>query len=86
VTKPMLNIKSFCAAGSLLAGIELIHMIRKGQFVLTALRPSRSRTNFLRWQEWSVKLERLRPGWGGIPLFDQQRNRTILQLTQSIGC
>jgi putative transposase len=64
VTKPMLNIKSFCAAGSLLAGIELIHMIRKGQFVLTALRPYRSRTNFLRWQEWSVQLERLRPGWG----------------------
>ena len=33
VTKPMLNFKSFRAAGSVLAGIELIHMIRKGQFV-----------------------------------------------------
>jgi putative transposase len=33
VTKPMLNFKSFGAAGSLLAGIELIHMIRRGQFV-----------------------------------------------------
>jgi putative transposase len=33
VTKPMLNFKSFCAAGSVLIGIELIHMIRKGQFV-----------------------------------------------------
>lgn len=29
----MLNFKSFRAAGSVLAGIELIHMIRKGQFV-----------------------------------------------------
>jgi putative transposase len=33
VTKSMLNFKSLLAAGSMLAGIELIHMIRKGQFV-----------------------------------------------------
>lgn len=32
VTRPMLNLKSFRAAGSVLAGIELIHMIRNGQF------------------------------------------------------
>jgi putative transposase len=29
-TRPMLNFKSFRAAGSMLAGVELIHMIRKG--------------------------------------------------------
>ena len=29
----MLNFKSFLAAGSVLAGIELIDMISKGQFV-----------------------------------------------------
>ena len=34
VTRPMLNFKSFSAAGSVLAGIELIHMIRKGQFAI----------------------------------------------------
>ncbi|GAA0432612.1 hypothetical protein GCM10009094_41480 [Massilia aurea] len=34
VTKPMLNFKSFRAAGSVLAGIELMHMIRKGQFAI----------------------------------------------------
>ena len=34
ITRPMLNFKSFRAAGSVLAGIELIHMIRKGQFVI----------------------------------------------------
>ena len=34
VTRPMLNFKSFRAAGSVLAGIELVHMIRKGQFAL----------------------------------------------------
>ena len=28
----MLHIKSFCATGSVLAGIELVHMIGKGQF------------------------------------------------------
>lgn len=34
VTSPMLNFKSFRAAGSILAGIELVHMIRKGQFAI----------------------------------------------------
>ena len=32
VTRPMLNFKSFRSAGSVLAGIELMHMIRKGPF------------------------------------------------------
>ena len=30
----MLNFKSFRSAGSVLAGIELMHMIRKGQFTI----------------------------------------------------
>jgi putative transposase len=30
----MLNFKSFRAAGSVLAAIELIHMVRKGQFAI----------------------------------------------------
>ena len=34
VTRPMLNFKSFHAAGSVLSGIELVHMIRKGQFAI----------------------------------------------------
>ena len=34
VTKPMLNFKSFRAAKCVLAGIELMHMIRKGQLML----------------------------------------------------
>jgi len=32
VTRPMLNFKSFRSASSVLVGIELLHMIRKGQF------------------------------------------------------
>ena len=32
LTRPMLNFKSFRSASSVLAGIELMHMIRKGQF------------------------------------------------------
>jgi transposase-like protein len=32
VTRPMLGFKSFQSAQSVLAGIELMHMIRKGQF------------------------------------------------------
>jgi putative transposase len=34
VTRPMLNFKSLRAASSVLAGIELIHMICKGQFAI----------------------------------------------------
>ena len=34
VTKPMLGFKSFNAAKCVLAGIELMHMIRKGQLMM----------------------------------------------------
>ena len=34
VTRPMLNFKSFRSAKSVLAGIELMHMIRKGQLMM----------------------------------------------------
>src|SRR5476649_421350 len=34
VTRPMLNFKSFRCASSVLAGIELMHMIRKGQYAI----------------------------------------------------
>jgi transposase-like protein len=34
VTRPMLGFKSFRAASNVLAGIELMHMIRKGQFTI----------------------------------------------------
>ena len=34
VSKPMLNFKSFRAAKCVLAGIELMHMIHKGQLLL----------------------------------------------------
>ena len=34
VTRPMLNFKSFRTARSILAGIELMHMIRKSQLML----------------------------------------------------
>ena len=33
-TRPMLGFKSFCAATCVLAGIELMHMIRKGQMAM----------------------------------------------------
>ncbi len=35
LTKPMLNFKSFRSAKNVLAGIELMHMIRKGQMIST---------------------------------------------------
>ena len=37
VTRPMLGFKSFRAAAKVLAGVELMHMIRKGQFVINGV-------------------------------------------------
>ena len=34
VTRPMLGFQSFRAAANVLAGVELMHMIRKGQFAI----------------------------------------------------
>lgn len=34
VTKPMLNFESFRGAASVLAGVELMHTIRKGKFAI----------------------------------------------------
>jgi transposase-like protein len=34
VTRPMLGFKSFRSASNVLAGVELMHMIRKGQFAI----------------------------------------------------
>jgi putative transposase len=34
LTKPMLNFKSFGSAGSVLAGIEVMHMIRTDHFAI----------------------------------------------------
>lgn len=34
---PMFNFKSFRAAASILAGVELMHMIRKGQFAIESV-------------------------------------------------
>ena len=35
ITRPMLGFKSFRAAGCVLAGVELMHLIRKGQMIVT---------------------------------------------------
>jgi len=52
ITRPMLNVKSFRATCSVLAGIALIHMIRKATWSSTVRMPCRSPTNSLRWQDW----------------------------------
>jgi len=35
ITKPMMGFKSFRAASNVLTGIELMHMIHKGQMIVT---------------------------------------------------
>ena len=37
ITRPMLDFKSFLSAKSVLAGIELMHMIHKGQFMIAGI-------------------------------------------------
>lgn len=49
VIRPMLNFKSFRSASSVLAGIELMHMIRKGQFEIPGAEVM-SFADQLRWQ------------------------------------
>ena len=51
----MLNFKSFRSAGAVLAGIELMHMIRKGQFAIDGAEVVSFADKFLHWQEWSVQ-------------------------------
>jgi transposase-like protein len=51
VSRPMLNCKSFRSAGSVLAGIELMHMIRKANSQWMAPRPCQWQTNSLRSQK-----------------------------------
>jgi transposase-like protein len=52
--KPMLNFKSFWAARNVLAGIELMHMIRKGQLVQKVVPSCLLPMNFMHWQGKSV--------------------------------
>ena len=59
VTKPMLNFKSFQAAKSVLAGIELMHMIRKRQLMIEGCNEMSLPTNFMHWQGKSVLFEKL---------------------------
>jgi putative transposase len=46
LTRPMLNFKSFRAASSMIAGIELMHMIRKGQFEINGAEAMSSADQF----------------------------------------
>ncbi len=53
----MLGFKSFNAAKSVLAGIELMHMIRKGQSYLADSEEMSFPTNFMLWSKKSVQCE-----------------------------
>jgi hypothetical protein len=76
LTKPMSNFKSFRSAGFVLAGIELIHMIKRANSQSTVPMLCRSPTNFLRRQNGPSSLS---GGVSdrGIPSFNQQRDRTL---------
>ena len=59
ITRPMLNFKSFRAAKSLLAGIELMHMIRKGQLMMEVGNERSFADQFYALAEKTVPLEKL---------------------------
>ena len=50
VTKPMLNFKSFQSAKCVLAGIELMHTIRKDQFMLQGCAEMSLSNQFYAWR------------------------------------
>ena len=72
----MLNFKSFRSAGSVLAGIELMHMIRKGQVAIDEGAHMSFADQFyalagqVRPTQAGVMLGMKNPGWA------QQRDRT----------
>ena len=55
VTRPMLNFKSFRSAGSVLAGIELMHIFGRASSPSMTLHPCHSPTSSMRWQDKSVQ-------------------------------
>jgi putative transposase len=59
VTKPMLNFKSFRSAKCVLTGIELMHMIRKGQLLLQGCIKLSFAEQFMHWQGKSVLFKEL---------------------------
>ena len=75
VTKPMLNFKSFCAAKCVLAGIELMHMIRKGQLMME-VGNERSFADHMHWQDKSAPSEELAFVRPRNTFISRQRDRT----------
>jgi hypothetical protein len=55
----MLNFKSFRAAKNVLAGIELMHMTRKGQHLLEGCSEMSLLTSLMYWQCKSIQIEEL---------------------------
>ena len=78
VTKPMLNFKSFRAAGSVLAGIEPIHMIRKGQFTIDGADPMSFAEQFSKLAGMVRPASASKCSYREISPLDQQRDRTCL--------
>jgi putative transposase len=58
LTKPILNFTSFRSAGSVLAGIESIHITRKDQLAIDGADAMSIADRFSCWRDWSVQFER----------------------------
>lgn len=57
VIRPRLNFKSFHCGGCVLAGVELMHMIRKGQFASDDVDATSFADQFYAWQDRSIQYD-----------------------------
>jgi transposase-like protein len=55
ITKPMFGCKSFQSAKNILSGIEIMHMIRKGQMIMEGADQMSFAEQFMLWQDNCVK-------------------------------
>lgn len=69
---------SFTVTSScVLTGIELMHMIRKGQFAIDGVNVMSSPTSFMRWQNKSAQFKKASSIHREI-IFSEQRDKTVL--------
>ena len=76
ITRPMLGFKTFRCARILLAGIEVMHMIRKGQLGNIKDRATSAANHFYSLAFWTASASR--PCLGASRYCDTTRNRTAL--------
>ena len=83
--RPMLGFKSFWSAAITLAGIELMHMIRKGQLKAAGkLRPAPRWCANGRKTLWASRVKRLLGRWDGLVRWSARARRLVVWTTHAL--